>query len=60
VVDLAIWMSVDGPRQDVGKIGRIDVIQLTGFNQGGDDGPVLGSAVRACEQRIFPVERDRI
>ena len=53
-------MAVDDPCEDVGQIGkRIDVIQLTGFDQGGDGGPMLGAAIGACEQRIFPVERDR-
>lgn len=53
-------MAVDDPGERVGQAGkRIDVVQLTGFNQGSDDGPVLGTAVGTCEQRIFPVERDR-
>ena len=53
-------MTVDDAGERVGQVSkRIDVIQLTGFDQGGDDGPVLGTAVGACEQRIFPVERDR-
>jgi hypothetical protein len=52
-------MAVDDPGEGVSQVGkRIDVIQLTGFDQGGDDGPVLGTAVGACEQRIFPIERD--
>ncbi|MHC2440300.1 hypothetical protein ACVMB0_007675 [Bradyrhizobium sp. USDA 4451] len=53
-------MAVDDPDEGIGQIGkRIDVIQLTGFDQGGDDGPVLGAAVGACKQRILPVERNR-
>jgi hypothetical protein len=54
-------MSIDDPGEDIGEVGkRIDVVQLTGFDQRGDNGPVLGAAVRACEQRIFPVECDRM
>jgi len=53
-------MAVDDPDEGIGQIGkRIDVIQLTGFDQRGDDGPVLGAAVGACEQRILTVERNR-
>ena len=53
-------MAVDDPGEDVGQVGeRVDVVQLTGFDQGGDDGPMLGAAVGACEQRVFPIERDR-
>ena len=45
---------------DVGQVGeRINIVQLTGFDHGSDDSPVLGAAVRACEQRIFPIQRDR-
>jgi hypothetical protein len=33
---------------------RIDVVQLAGFDQRSDDGAVLGAAVGACEERIFP------
>lgn len=53
-------MAVDDPGERVSQVGkRIDVVQLTGFDQGCDDGPVLGAAVRACEQSIFSIERDR-
>jgi hypothetical protein len=49
-------MAVDDPGEDIGQVRkRIDVVQLTGFDQGGDDGPMFGAAVRSCEQRIFPV-----
>jgi hypothetical protein len=55
-----LLVAVDDPDEGIGQIGkRIDVIQLTGFDQRGDDGPVLGAAVGACEQRILPVERNR-
>ncbi|MDA9421810.1 hypothetical protein XH97_06775 [Bradyrhizobium sp. CCBAU 53380] len=60
LTDFAVWVAVDDPGERTGQIGeRIDVIQLTGFNQRGDDGPMLGATVGACEQRVFPVERDR-
>jgi hypothetical protein len=53
-------MTVDDPGEDVCQIPeRIDVVQLAGFDQRGDGGPVLGASVRTREQRILSVERDR-
>ena len=52
-------MAVDDPGEDVDQVGeRIDIVQLTGFDQRRDDGPMFGAAIGACEQRIFPAERD--
>ena len=60
LVDLAVRMAVDDPGEHVGEVGkRVDVVQLAGFDQGRDSGPMLGATVGAREQRIFPVERDR-
>lgn len=60
IVDLAVGMVVDDPGQHVGEIAeRFDAVQLAGFDQRRDDGPMLGAAVRAGEEGIFPVERDR-
>lgn len=60
LIDVIVWMAVDDPREAIGQVSeRIDVVQLTGFDQGGDDGPMFGAAVGACEQRIFTVQRDR-
>ena len=60
LIDVAIRMATDDPDERVGRVGkRIDVIQLTGFDQRDDDGPMLGTAIGAGEQRIFPVERNR-
>jgi hypothetical protein len=54
LIDLAVGMAVDDPGEDVIEIGeRIDVVQLAGFDQGGNDGPMLGAAVRAREQGVF-------
>src|SRR4051812_31550726 len=53
-------MTVDDSGEDVGQIAEwVDVVEPTGFNQGGDGGPMLGTAVRHCEQRVRSVERDR-
>jgi len=60
LVDLTVRMAIDDPGEDVGQVGeRIDLVQFAGLDQGCDDGLMLGTAVRACEQRIFAVERDR-
>jgi hypothetical protein len=59
-VDLTVRMAIDDPGEDVGQAGeRIDLVQFAGLDQGRDDRPMLGTAVLACEQRIFPVEPDR-
>ena len=53
LVDGAIGMTVDDPGEDVGQVAeRIDIVQLTGLDQGGDGGPMFGAAIRACEQRV--------
>jgi hypothetical protein len=60
LVDLTARIAINDPAEDVGQVGeRIDLVQPAGLDQGRDDGPMLGTAVRAWEQRIFPVERDR-
>ena len=50
VVDLAIEMAVDDPGDDVGEIGvRLGPAELAGFDERGDDRPVLAAA--ACGSR---------
>lgn len=34
------------------------IVELAGFDQGRDDGPVLGATIGAGEQRVFGIERD--
>ena len=53
-------MSADDPGDDVGEIGvRLDAVELGGFDERGDDGPMLGAAVGAGEEGILAIERDR-
>ena len=53
-------MSGDNDAERVGEPGvRIDAAQLAGFDQRGDDGPVLGASVMTGEERILPVQRNR-
>ena len=59
LIDVAVWMAVDNPGEDVGEIAeRIDVVEFACLDQRGDGGPVFGAAVRTCEQSIFAVECD--
>ena len=53
-------MAVDDPGDDVGQVAvRLDGEQLAGFDQRGDDRPVLGAAVGAGEQGVLAVEGNR-
>ena len=57
-IDVAVGMTVDDPREDVGQIReRIDFVRLAGLDQGRDGGPMLGASVGTREQRVLPVER---
>src|SRR5678815_4024555 len=52
-------MAVDDPGDDVGEVGlRIDGVEFAGFDQRGDDRPVLATAVGAGEERILTIEGD--
>ena len=47
LVDLAVGVAVDDPRDDIGEIGvRLDAAEFTGLDERGDDSPVLAAAVR--------------
>jgi hypothetical protein len=60
IVDLAVWVAVDDPGEHVGQVAeRLDVVQLARLDQRSDDGPVLSAAVRAREEGVLSVERDR-
>jgi hypothetical protein len=58
VVDLAVRVTVDDPGEHVSKIAeRLDTVELAGFDERGDDGPMFGTAIRAGKERILAVER---
>src|SRR5450432_4066079 len=60
LIDIAVGVTIDDAREDVGQIReRVYVVQLAGLDQGRDGGPMLGASVRAGEQRVLSVERDR-
>ena len=59
IVDLAIRVAADDPGQVIDEVTeRLDAVELAGLDERGDDGPVPGAAVRACEERILAVESD--
>ena len=53
-------MAVDDFGDHVGEIGVwIDAIKFAGFDQRSDDRPMLAAAVRAGEQRVLSIQRNR-
>jgi hypothetical protein len=60
LVDLAVGVATDDPGQRIGEIAeRLDTVELAGLNERRNDGPVFGTAVRAGEECVLAVERDR-
>ena len=46
LIDGGVGIAVGDPGKDVSEVGeRIDLVELAGFDQGRDDGPVLGTAI---------------
>ena len=59
-VDAAVGMPVDDVGEDFREVGlRIDGIEFAALDQRCDDGPILGSAIRAGEECILPVQCNR-
>lgn len=52
-------MAVDDGGKGIGHPGvGIDSIELAGFDQGSDDGPVWRPGIVAFEEGVLPVKRD--
>ena len=52
-------MAIDDASEHVSEIClRIDVVEFAGLDERGDGGPVLGSAIGTCEERILAIEGD--
>lgn len=50
-------MTGDEALEGRGQVGvRVDAVQFTGLDQGGDHRPMLGTAVGAREERILAIE----
>jgi hypothetical protein len=59
-VEAAVGVSVDDLCDDFREVrARIDPCEFARLDQRGDDGPMLGTAVRACEQCILAIKGDR-
>ena len=57
---MAVEMTVDDPCDDVGEIGEgLDATELACFDERGDDRPMLAASIRACEEGVLAIERDR-
>ena len=53
-------MTRDDLGEHVAQVSlRIDGVHLAGFDERGDDRPMLAAAVGASEEMIFAPERDR-
>ena len=53
-------MTRDDPGEHVAQVSlRIDPVHLAGFDERGDDRPMLAATVGAGEEMIFAPERDR-
>ena len=53
-------MAGDKAREGRGQVGvRVDAVQFAGLDQGGDHRLMLGTAVRAREERILATEGER-
>jgi hypothetical protein len=52
-------MAVDDLGDHVSEVGvRVDAVELAGFDQRSDDGPMFPATIGTGEQRILPVQRD--
>jgi len=59
VIDRAGAMAVDDPHDRLGEVGvGVDVVQLAGLDQLGDDRPAFRAAVGAGKERILAREGD--
>ena len=47
-------MAAYDPGHDVGETGvRLDAVELRGFDERGDDGPMLHAAIATSEERVL-------
>lgn len=57
-VEFAREVAIYDLHEDIGHVGpRIDAIELAGLDERGNDGPILGPAVRVGEECILAIER---
>src|SRR5215510_2280543 len=59
LVDTILRMAGDDLGEDVAQVGlRISAVHLAGFDERGDDRPMLAAAIGAGEEMIFSPERN--
>ena len=59
IVDGAVGVAVDDLGEHVGEIEmRVDAAEFAIFDQRGDNGPIVTSAIGAGEERVLAIERD--
>lgn len=60
IVDLALPVAVDERLEGPGQEGMgLDLVELRGFDQGGDHAPVPAAFVVIGEEGVLPVQGDR-
>ena len=58
-VDVALLVACNDGAECCGQPGvGIDAVELAGFDQRGDDGPVLGTGIMTGKERVLPVQCD--
>jgi hypothetical protein len=58
LVEAIVRPEIDEADEDIGKPAlRVDAVELCGFNQRGEHGPVPGTVVVAGEERVLSGER---
>ena len=59
LVDTLGGPKVDELGEDVGEVGlRIGAVELAGFDERSDAGPILGAEIVAGEQRVLAIEHN--
>jgi hypothetical protein len=54
LIDPAVRPEIDEPCQDAGQVGlRIDAMEPVDLDEAGDNSPVLGSVIIACEEVVL-------
>jgi len=56
-VDVGLFVSLGDSCQGTGQIAmRLDPVELAGFDQRCDDGPVLCAIIMSGEERVFAIQ----
>ena len=59
LIDVGLFVPCGDGGQNTGQIAmRFDPVELAGFDQRCDDGPVLCASIMSGEERVFTVQGD--